>query len=230
MPVKSLSTAPNIKDRIVEEYREMVRLRAHYSPGLCRPGTDSVFESGDVGTVWFAGWLPHHNAAYVQSLLGRTGTEFRLGTQEPAKHGRLIYRSQPVTSMHEAVRSGDVSMYSKPLVVAKEVDGTPEVGVGVSLRRASLMWVDPEAFGKMPYRTYDERRSERLGVIAITIAPADDSTALLRVRTIAGQGYDLFDEEAGGRVAKSYTAGGERADAILGAFHQAYWESVCEPI
>ena len=208
----------------------MVRLRNHYGQGLCREGTDNVFESSDVGTPWFAGWLPHHNKAYIQSLLGSVGTRFRLGTTEPARYGRLIYRSQPVTSVHEKSRGGGVDMYSKPVVVAREVDGTPEIGVGVSLRKAFLRWVDPDTLGKLPYRTYDERSSERLGVVAVTIAPSSDTITTLRVRTIAGDGYDLFDEKAGGRVATSYTADNKRADAILAAFHDAYWDSVIEPI
>jgi hypothetical protein len=232
MPVRSVSTAPTVQEKVAEEYYEMRRLRDHYGPGLCRPGTNNVFESSEVGTIWFAGWLPEHRRLYTQSLLGRAGTQFRFGTLDPATHGRVVYRARPICSVSDRHKATD-PMYSKPVVVARELEEGTEIGVGISLRRANFRWQYPEEpfFGtpRLPFRTYDERSSERIGVAALTLTTKEGAAPIIRVRTIAGEGYDLFDEDEGGRVVRAYEANVVRSEAIVNAFHQAYWESVCEP-
>jgi hypothetical protein len=225
----AVSNAPRIQERIAEEYNRMRTLRHYYGPAQCRPGSDNVFESSDVGTSWFTS---RQSVSYLQGLLGTVGTQFRLGSLEPATYGRVVYRGKPITSL-SAKRNISDSMYSKPVVVAREFEGEVEIGVGVSLRKAILKYQRPEGpfFGlpKMPFMTYSEKSSERIGVAALTLTSVADSSPLIRVRTIAGEGFDLFDEDKGGRVVKTYEADEERADAIVDAFHQAYWQSVCEP-
>ena len=223
MPV---STAPGLTDRIAEEFEEMQRLRAHYGPGLCSKGTDEVFETNGFSSLW--SW-PSSTSSQIVGMLGGVGTRFRFGNTKPSVYGRVTYEKNPVTP---GGRRKPNRTWAQPMAVARRGEGEIEIGIGLSLREIQkFRFVSPEMYGRRPYYTYDKRGSDHIGVLALTVTTTDGGAALVQRRNIAGEGYDLFDEEAGGRVLDgAYLDNGERAQAIVEAFHSAYWNSVSEPI
>lgn len=214
-----LNTAPSVSDRISEEFEGMRRLRDHYGPGLCSKGSDTVFETNQA--MW---------STLVRSMLG-VKSYYRLGTTEPRVYGTATDRANPITPSSNRPKDG-IPFFSKPLVVAQRRGEELEVGIGVSIREVRFGLVLPERLGQRPYYDYDRLGANRVGVVALTVTTTEDQdSALVRRRTIAGEGFDLFDEEAGGRIVKEgqYQDGGERLEAVLKAFHDGYWGSVSEP-
>lgn len=221
MPV---NTAPSVSDRISEEFEEMRRLRAHYGPGLCSKGSDTVFEA--TGVRWI--WGRDEASTIVRGMLG-TKSHFRLGTTEPRVYATATCRRDPLPPSHGPERAA-IPFFAQPLVVAQRRED--EIEVGVSIRRVNFRLVLPERLGQRPYYDCDRTRSERVGVVALTVTASEDGeSTLVRRRTIAGEGYNLFDEYSGGRIVEEgqYLASPQRFEAVMTAFRDSVWNSVSEP-